>query len=70
MELSDDLVNCQIKRSSNINAYEVNSRNNFNEHTVNIEPESEPEPSKKSKKIKWRLDLFFANSLNIYRIRT
>lgn len=44
MELSDDLVNCQMKRLSNINAYEVTHRNKFDEHA--IEPESEPEPSK------------------------
>ncbi len=42
MELSDDLTNCQIKRVSNINAYEVTNRAKFDDH----DESPEPEPSK------------------------
>lgn len=43
MELSDDLKNCQAKRVSNINAYEVTSRGKYDDQDENSQ--AEPEPS-------------------------
>lgn len=45
MELTDDLSNCQVKRVSNINAYEITSRAKFN-HDHDETPVAEPETSK------------------------
>lgn len=48
MELSDDMTNCQAKRVSNINAYEVINRSRFDDHHDhhNHDENTKSEPSK------------------------